>query len=55
MLRATNAYDTASMDLIMTEYIQRFAWYHQVDPESGRQALRRVVDSLHTNQKKEEY
>jgi hypothetical protein len=49
MLRATSSYDTASTDLIISEYIHRFAWYHQVEPESGRQALRRVIDTLHSD------
>jgi hypothetical protein len=50
MLRASKSYDTSSTDLIVAEYIQRFAWYHQVDPESGRQALVRAVDSMHSGQ-----
>ena len=44
-LRATEAYDQASKDLIINEYARCFWWYHQCDPEAIKQTLRRIVDS----------
>ncbi len=46
MLRASEAYDSSSADLIISEYTNRFAWYHQVDPTSKEQELYRVVHGL---------
>lgn len=42
-LRASEAYDQASKDLIIREYAQRFSWYHQVDPDTIEQILKAIV------------
>ena len=47
-LRATEAYDQSSKDLIIDEYARWFWWYHQNDPEVIKTTLRGVVDTLHS-------
>ncbi len=49
-LRATEAYDQGSKDLIIEDYARWFWWYHQDDPEVIKATLRRTVDSLHSGE-----
>lgn len=43
ILRASEAYDSGSKDLIISEYASRFAWYHQVEAFIKEQELYRTV------------
>jgi hypothetical protein len=46
MMRATEAYDQASKDLIITEYAQRFHLYHQCDPQAICKTLSGIAGSI---------
>jgi hypothetical protein len=45
-LRATEAYDQASKDLIIAEYADRFHWYHQCDPQAIRRTLHGIASGF---------
>jgi hypothetical protein len=45
-MRATEAYDQGSKDLIISEYARKFWWYHQCDPGCAQYMFREAVDTL---------
>ena len=42
----SDAFDHASKTLIITDYAQRFHWFHQVHPEAIRARLGWIVDEM---------
>jgi len=51
-MRATEAYDQSSRDLIIQDYAQRFSWYHQVDQTTIEQILGGLVFLIGYNPQK---
>ena len=46
MMRATEAYDMASKDSIISEYANRFFRYYQCDPLVIKQSIHGIAESL---------
>jgi hypothetical protein len=45
-IRASEAYDQASTDLIINEYAKRFQWFHRCHPDAIRITLKSCVESM---------
>ena len=45
-MRASEAYDQGSADLIINEYAKRFQWFHRCHPDAIRITLKSSVETL---------